>query len=135
MDFIINVISSRVVNGSVQVGFVPILKPTRRNRVGKKGIHRQPVGVIWLGSSDHQRVVGGSIGFKTARKWWKKHRSNENLTGFIEISPNPVKISLDLREQCRNLGFFVGFWKILAGIWKSFSQFGFFGFYGRKIET
>ena len=69
----------------------------------------------------------------------KKHRSNENLTGFYEISPDLVKISPDLREIAPESGklwvesrVFSRFWKILAKIWKSFSQFGFFEFKGGK---
>ena len=35
---------------------------------GKKGTHHRPAGVIGLGSLEHQRVVGGLVGFKTERK-------------------------------------------------------------------
>ena len=62
-------------------------------------------------------------------------RSGKNLTGFDEISPDPVKISLDLREilpesgfLCRILENYRRILEILAGIRKSFGRFGFFGF-------
>ena len=35
---------------------------------GKKGTHHRPAEVIGLGSLEHQRVVGGLVGFKTERK-------------------------------------------------------------------
>ena len=41
-----------------------------------------------------------------------KHRSCENLIGFYEISPDPVKISVDLREiapESGNLSVGLGF--------------------------
>ena len=123
---------TRAIHESVRVGFVPNLEPAHRNRVEKKGTHRRPAGVIGSGGLEHQRMVGGSVGFGTARKRWKKHRSSENLTGFDEISSDLVKISPDLREIApesgkislkfgffrrilgiffRNLGSFIGFWK------------------------
>ena len=37
---------------------------------------------------------------------WKKHRSEENLIGFDEISLDPIKISPDLREIVLESGFF-----------------------------
>ena len=105
----------------------------------KKGTRRQPARLIESGGSKHQRVAGGSIGFGTTRKRWKKHKSDENLTGFDEILPDPVKISSNLREIALESGkfwaesrVFSRFWKILAKIWKSFSQFGFFEFKGGK---
>ena len=59
-------------------------------------------------------------------------RSSENLTGFDEISQDPVKISLDLREMSPESGFLHRILEnscrilensyrkleILAGIWK-----------------
>ena len=89
---------TRAIHGSVRVGFVPNLEPAHRNRVEKKGTRCRPAKVIGSGGSEHQWVASGSVGFETVRKWWKKHRSDKNLTGFDEISPNPVKISPDLRE-------------------------------------
>ena len=77
---------------------MPNSEPTRRNWVEKKETRSRPVGVIGSGGSKHQRVAGGSIGFGTTRKRWKKHKSDENLTGFDEILPDPVKISSNLRE-------------------------------------
>lgn len=80
-------------------------------------------------------------------------RSGENLTGFDEISQDPVKISLDLREKSPKSGFFprilensrrileilAGFWKILTGNWKFWPESGnlsvgsdFSGFRGGK---
>ena len=79
---------------------MPNSEPTCRNWVEKKETctPTRPVGVIGLGGSEHQRVAGGSVGFRTARKRWKKHKSDENLTEFDEILPDPVKISSNLRE-------------------------------------
>ena len=88
----------RVVHRSIWVEFVPNPEPTRWNRVEEKGTCYRPAEVIGSGGSEHQWVASKSVGFETVRKWWKKHRSGENLTGFDEISPNPVKISTDLRE-------------------------------------
>ena len=86
----------------------------------------------------------------------RKPRSDKNLIGIYEISPNPIKISPDLHEIspesgffCRDLEFFrrdlglffVGIWNFFAGIWVScrnmgFSPIGslFLGFKGREIE-
>ena len=125
----------RAVHGSIWVEFAPNPEPTRRNRVEKKDTRRRPAEVIGSGGSEHQWVAGGSVGFKTTRKRWKKHRSGENLIGFDEISPNPVKISPDLREiepESRKISsesrFFHWNLEILAEIWKSFDRFGFFRF-------
>ena len=114
---------TRAVHRSVRVEFVLNPESTCWNQVEKKGTCRQPTGVIRSGSLEHQRVAGGSDRFGTARKRWKKHRFGENLTRFDEISPYLVKIWLDLREivpefgkNQRNLCFFTGFWRILAGI-------------------
>ena len=65
-------------------------------------------------------------------------RSGENLTGFDEISQDPVKISLDLREMSPESGFLRRIlenscWilenscrdlEILAGIWKFWPESG-----------
>ena len=80
-------------------------------------------------------------------------RSGENLTGFDEISQDPVKISLDLREKSPKSGFFPRILEnfcrilenshrkleILAGIWKFWPESGnlsvgsdFSGFRGGK---
>ena len=73
-------------------------------------------------------------------------RSGKNLTGFDEISPDPVKISLDLREISPESGFLLRILEnyrrileILAGIWKFLSESGnlsvssgFSGFRGGK---
>ena len=73
-------------------------------------------------------------------------RSGENLTGFDEISQDPVKISLDLREMSPESGFFRRILEnshrkleILAGIWKFWPESGnlsvnsgFSGFRGGK---
>ena len=66
-------------------------------------------------------------------------RSGKNLIGFDEISPDPVKISLDLREISSESGFlrrilenYRRILEIFAGIWKSFGRFGFLR---RKTET
>ena len=93
-----DIVIYRAIHGSIWVEFAPNPESTRWNRVEKKGTRRRPAEVIGSGGSEHQWVASGSVGFETARKWWKKHRSDENLTGFDEISPNPVKISPDLRE-------------------------------------
>ena len=65
-------------------------------------------------------------------------RSGKNLTGFDEISQDPIKISLDLRESYRNLGFLAEFWKILAGFWKILTGNWKFllgsGNFGRNLE-
>ena len=113
--------------------------PTR-NRPAKIGWRKKaPTRVIGSGGLEHQWVAGRSVGFGTERKWWKKHRSSENLTGFYEILPNPVKISLDLREIAlesrffrRNLGSFTGFWKFWPKSRKLLVDSGFSGFKGGK---
>ena len=58
-------------------------------------------------------------------------RSGENLTGFDEISQDPVKISLDLREMSPESGFLRRILEnshrkleILTGIWKFWSESG-----------
>ena len=58
-------------------------------------------------------------------------RFGKNLTGFDEISLDPVKISLDLREISSEFGFlrwilenYSRILEILAGIWKLLSKFG-----------
>ena len=65
-------------------------------------------------------------------------RSGDNLTGFDEISQDPVKISLDLREMSPESGFFAGFWKIIAGFWKILTGNWKFlprsGNFGRNLE-
>ena len=66
----------------------------------KKGTCRQPVGVIGLGGSKHQRVVGGSFGFGTARNDGKNTNS-ANLIEFYEILPDLAKISLDSMRFCK----------------------------------
>ena len=83
-------------------------------------------------NSDNSFPDSGDISF----------RSGENLTRFDEILLDPVKISQDLREispESRFLRRILGNYRwnleILAGIWKSFGRFRFFGFLGRKIET
>ena len=89
----------------------------------KKGTCRRPAGVIGSGGSEHQRVAGGSVRFGMERKLWKKHKFNENLTGFYEISSDVIKISPDLREivlESRKIsskfGFFHRIMEILAEI-------------------
>ena len=135
----------RVVHRSVWVRFMPNPEPTCWNRVEKKVICHRPAGVIGLGNSEHQWVAGGSVEFETARKWWIKHRSGENLTGFYEISPNLVKISYDfmrfrqirrkshkirwdLARSGQNLtgskGNSAGNWKNIIEIWVFLSDFG-----------
>ena len=74
------------------------LCPTWNQPVGIGWKKKAPTGVIRSGGLEHQRVAGGSVEFGTTRKRWKKHSSDKNLTGFDEISLDPVKISLDLRE-------------------------------------
>ena len=58
-------------------------------------------------------------------------RSGKNLTGFNEISLDPVKISLDLREISPKSGFlprilenYHRILEILAGIWKFLPKSG-----------
>ena len=70
----------------------------------------------------------------------RKPRSDKNLIGIYEISPNPIKILPDLREISpesvffrrdlaffrRDLGlFFVGIWNFFSGIWVSCRNMGF----------
>ena len=130
----------RVVHRSVWVRFMPNPEPTCWNRVEKKVICHRPAGVIGLGNSEHQWVAGGSVEFETARKWWIKHRSGENLTGFYEISPNLVKISYDFMRfrQIRRKSHKIR-WDLArsgqnltgskgnsAGNWKNITESGFF---------
>ena len=85
--------------------------------------------VIGLGRSDHQQVASGSvkvIDLRRQRENGEKTqiqqinadsgdifpdsgeislRSGKNLTGFDEISPDSIKISLDLREISPESGF------------------------------
>ena len=115
------IVAIRAVHGSVRVGFVPNPEPTHRNWMRKKCIRRRPARVIGSDGSDHQQVVGGSVGVIDLRRQREKDektqirrinadsgdsfpdfgeislRSGKNLTGFDDISPDPVKISLDLR--------------------------------------
>ena len=109
----------------------------------------------WVGQFKTS-TSGGQVGrILDGEKRWIKHRSGENLTEFYEISPDPIKISSDLREVtsesgkispesgfyrrhleifCRNLGFIVGFWKF----WLEFGNLsvgsGFSSFKGGKLE-
>ena len=120
---------TRAAHGSVRVGFVPNPEPTRRNRVRKKCTRRRPAGVIGSDSSNHQQVAGGLVGVIDLRRQRENNektqirrinadsgdsfpdsseislRSDKNLTGFDEISPDSVKISLDLREISPESGF------------------------------
>ena len=84
---------------------------TRRNRVEKKGTRRRPVEVIGSGGSEHQRVAGGSVGFKMARKRWKKHRSSENLIGVYEISARSSQNLIGSKGNSAEI------WKNITGIW------------------
>ena len=108
----------------------------------KKCTCRRPAGIIGSDGSDHQQVAGGSVGVIDLRRQRENGektqirrinadsgnsfpdsgdislRSGENLTGFDEISQDPVKISLDLREISPESGFFTRFWKIITGFWK-----------------
>ena len=86
-------------------------QPTHRsNRVG------------WFRTSTGGRRVGW---IRDGEKRWKKHKSNENLTGFDEILPDPVKISSNLREIAPEFG------KISPGFW-FFHQF--LENFGRNLE-
>ena len=86
----------------------------------------------------------------------RKPRSDKNLIGIYEISPNPIKILPDLREISPesmffrrdleffrwDLGlFFVGIWIFFFRNMGFLSEYGFFadwftflGFKGREIE-
>ena len=101
----------RVVHRSVWVRFMPNPEPTCWNRVEKKVICHRPAGVIGLGNSEHQRVAGGSVGFKTARKRWKKHRSSENLIGFYEIFARSSQNLIGSKGNSAKI------WKNITGIW------------------
>ena len=83
-------------------------------------------------------MVGGWVGFETARKWWKKHRSGENLTRFYEISLDSVKISSDLREIVSESGKISPESGFFRWILENFGQnLGFlrdFGNFGRNLE-
>ena len=136
----------------------------------KKCTRRRPARVIGSDGSDHQQVAGESvevIDLRRQRENGEKtqirrinadfddsfpdsgeisFRSGKNLTGFDEISPDPVKISLDLREISPKSGFLRRILKnyrrileILAGIWKFLLESGnlsvgsgFSGFRGGK---
>ena len=124
---------------------MPNQQLTRWNRVEKKGTRCRPAGVIRSSGLEHQQVAGVSVGFGTARKWWKKHGSDKNLTEFYEISPNPVKISLDSmrfrkiwskshwirwdfakssQNLTRSKGNSAEIWKNITGIWVFSPDFG-----------
>ena len=136
--------NTRAVHGSVWVGFVPNPEsggekrhppPTRRsNRVErfKTSTGGGRVDRIWDGKKTVEKT---QIRRKSHRIQWDFAKSSENLTGFDEISSDPVKISSDLREIVpesgkisSESGFFCRILENLAGIWKSFGPFGFFGF-------
>ena len=70
----------------------------------------------------------------------RKPRSDKNLIGIYEISPNLVKISPELREISPKSGFFrrdleffhqdlglffAGIWNFFSGIWVSCRNMGF----------
>ena len=106
----------------------------------KKCTRRRPAEVIGSDGSDHQQVAGGSVGVIDLRRQRENGekaqirrinadsgdsfldsgeislRSGKNLTGFDEISPDPVKISLDLRAISPEFGFLHRILEIISAI-------------------
>ena len=146
---------------------MPNPEPTCQNRVRKKCTHCRLAGVIGSDGSNHQQVAGRSVGVIDLRRQRENGektlirrintdssdsfpdsgeislRSGKNLTKFDEISPDPVKISLDLREISPESRFLrrilENYRRILAGIWKLSPESGnlsvgsgFSGFRGGK---